>query len=118
MSSDIKRLEGRVLSRIEVSGDCVKFHSGANVYALAHEQMCCENVELAEVHGDWEDLVGTEILSAACRENQSDVGDRSQTWTFYRITTIKGAVTMRWLGESSGYYSESVHFYENSQGPY
>lgn len=87
-------------------------------FAMDHSQDCCESVKLYDVVGDVEDLINNPILQAeeviSSDSNEvrgAEIYD-SFTWTFYKLATIKGSVTLRWLGESNGYYSESVSFYE------
>lgn len=82
-------------------------------YQLYHEQDCCESVWLDDIVGELSDLCNTPILMAyeasqhlEPTENEYD----SITWTFYHVATIKGYVTLRWVGSSNGYYSERVSF--------
>jgi hypothetical protein len=85
------------------NGDCVVFY---------HSQACCESVAISEVHGDASDLVGEVLLSfeeaVSAQDEKPSEWAESWTWTFYHFRTIKGTVTVRWLGESNGWYSESV----------
>jgi hypothetical protein len=93
--------------------------SDGAVYRQHHDQDCCEDVRVEEVVGDLSDLIGSPVLQAeevSC-ENETPVGvalpndcDDSFTWTFYKLATIKGSVTIRWFGSSNGYYSEAVSF--------
>ena len=117
-------LVGKTLVKIEVSEnkDTVNIETAdGKKYMMAHSQDCCEYVRVYDVCGDLQDLIGSPILKAeesvSCNESPEGVshearGDDSFTWTFYILATIKGYVTIRWLGESNGYYSESVDFYE------
>jgi hypothetical protein len=90
-------------------------------FRMNHNQDCCEQVYIESIVGDLTDLLGTPILAADERESSGEGDppdahverhDESYTWTFYLLRTIKGSVTIRWLGESNGYYSESVGFAE------
>lgn len=91
--------------------DAVVFEleDGATLY-LSHNQDCCENVWLEDVVGDLEDLVDSPFAiteEVVEQEESSEWGD-SSTWTFYKLSTIKGSVTIRFCGTSNGYYSERV----------
>lgn len=88
--------------------------TGGKEYIFYHCQDCCESVGIEEVIGDLSDLVGSPILMAeevSCDSKETDWGD--ETWTFYKFSTLKGYVTVRWVGNSNGYYSTSVDFRVN-----
>jgi hypothetical protein len=137
-------LKGKTLTKIErVSGDVLLFTTDkGEMFKLYHDQSCCEFVTLEEVHGDFDDLLGTPVLLAeevvsdknrppkeilekmdpippsvlkavlgvAEEDDNDEYSSESNTWTFYKLSTIKGSVTLRWHGSSNGYYSERVDF--------
>ena len=88
-------------------------------YKLYHLQDCCEEVRIEDICGDLGDLIGEPLLRAevVTYDNTNPEGvpnieyqDDSFLWTFYKLDTRKGGVTIRWYGESNGYYSEEVEF--------
>jgi hypothetical protein len=89
-------------------------------FSLFHSQNCCESVDVEDVVGSISDLIGSPITLAdeasgdAVKAWPSELPPRqyveSATWTFYKLATVKGYVDIRWLGESNGYYGESVSF--------
>ena len=119
---NIEVLNGRKL--VEVTGlekgsDRVQFVcEDGSVWQQVHVQDCCESVSVEDIIGDPADLQDAVVVDA--RQETSDQDPEGWTppeyrdygilWTFYIIQTNKGAVTIRWLGESNGYYSESVDF--------
>ncbi len=85
-------------------------------FRMFHQQDCCESVYLYDICGNLDDLIGSKILKAEESTNyQEKFGVNltdSFTWTFYHISVFGASVTLRWLGESNGYYSESVTLQE------
>ena len=112
-------LVGKTLLNVENIGneELVFTLDTGEKYKLFHGQNCCESVSIEDITGELSDLIGTPILLAEEVTSETNpIGiikedqDSNFTWTFYKLATMKGYVTIRWYGESNGYYSESVDF--------
>lgn len=123
VNAKFEELKGKTLSKVDVlCVDTIVFTTTeGEVYELYHHQDCCENVTIDDICGDIQDLIGEPLLVAEEVVHEQDTtpdgvepydgyGIDSFTWTFYKLDTRKGGVTIRWFGESNGYYSESVDF--------
>lgn len=120
MEALFSELKGKTISSVHGfcagSGEITFKTTDGDEYNMWHSQDCCEQVTVDDICGDAQDILDSEILLA--EESTSDVNpegvhpdfQESFTWTFYKLSTIKGSVTIRWYGESNGYYSESVDF--------
>ena len=109
----INELQGKTMTSVEnIEEEILRFTlNTGEVYEFYHEQDCCESVYIEDIEGDLADLVGFPIeLAEEAVNYDDDTCSESCTWTYYRFRTVKGSVTVRWLGESNGYYSESVDF--------
>lgn len=109
-------LLGQTLTSVtgEVGGDSVIFKlDNGEKYVLNHVQDCCEDVRIKDISGDLLDLMGSPITKAEeVLNTHNPEKTESSTWTFYHLATIKGYVTIWWVGTSNGYYSEEVRFSE------
>ena len=136
---DINVLVGKTLSRVSKKDDeeIIFETTTGQQYRMYHRQDCCEIVTIEDIVGDLEDLVGSPIVLAEevsfgndetiepslldrrivdhliLRKLKEDsYSAESETWTFYKLATVRGYVDIRWYGSSNGYYSESVDFSE------
>ena len=112
MPTEFKDLEGRVITHIEgleKGSEVVKFITEDGlVCTMYHSQDCRESVTLEEIVGPVDALRGQKVLHAYETAHTHVAHWGSMTWTFYTIATVEGTVVLRWVGESNGYYSESV----------
>ncbi len=119
---DFSELQGLVLTEIVYSYNellsrdeepTVIFKSKDRKFIMAGDGDCCARAYLEDVCGDLQQLIGDPILLADGVANKMDqIGEKG--WFFYKLSTIKESVTMRWMYRSSGYegYSVKVSFEE------
>lgn len=109
-------LIGKTLKEVSAKDDEILFITvDGERYRQYHSQECCERVWLEDVCGNFNDLIGLPLLMADEASDREEIDDTedgydysSETWTFYKLATVKGYVTLRWYGKSNGYYSEKA----------
>ena len=113
-SINLKKLEGKTITAViyEESNESLLIHLNTHVLEMIHHQDCCETVYLADVVGSFEDLIGYPLLevSESIVDIESADAD-SSTASYYNFRTVKASVQLRWLGESNGFYSETINCY-------
>jgi hypothetical protein len=109
-------LQGQTIRAINVAeGDkSVSITTDQFVYVIDHEQDCCEQVRVFELQGDREFVLNKPIILAEEDNAAPDMDrdyrfDDSYTWTKFTLKTEAGEFSFWFLGESNGYYSESVN---------
>lgn len=114
---DINQMVGRVAKEINVRVDSngsseLEFIFEDKMKVLFHHDFhCCESVYIESITGSLCDLIFEPLLVAEEVSNEvvEDVDMcLEKRWTFYKFDTVKGGVTVRWIGESNGYYSTEV----------
>lgn len=117
-SEDIGLLVGKTIKKITDSSDELLFEcTDESAFRQYHMQDCCEQVVIYDINGGLHNLIGEEIVYASVYTDgdwPSDVPTpeclESFTWTIVTLKTANAEVVIRWLGQSNGYYSESVYF--------
>ena len=108
-------LRGQTLTKLDIDIDDVRIETLSAKYLLTHQQDCCESVTVVKVEGDPVSILNSPIILA--EEDSDEIPnwehyyDSSHTWTSFRLVAENGKEVKFWfLGQSNGYYSESVDF--------
>jgi len=105
---EIKEMVGKIFTSVKAEYDELIFENEEEKVTFYHDQDCCENVSIEEIHGELSDLEGEPLWVAEVITNDDSDSGWDEEWTFYVFRTNKGTVTVRWFGASNGYYSTSV----------
>ena len=116
-------LKGKTITSIQGSNsddsDTIITTSDGSIYTLTHIQDCCEHVRVYGSVGNIDDVLNEEVIAAEDTNPMDNPNApdykyyESATWSQFRIVTNKGTFEIWWLGESNGYYSETVSVIKN-----
>ena len=115
-------LVGEVLDAVDIDREenqiLLTTRSGRK-FLVYHEQDCCEKVAISGQDGNFDKLIGKPIVEARdfavdTGESESDYDSQTTTTLVFRVDDQ--TVISRWIGDSNGYYSESVDIAELISG--
>ena len=128
--TEIKNLVGKrvlAVNGLKAGSEAADFLlSDGSIFEMAYHHDCCASCDILDLDCEPADFIDQEILAAEevsseLRANgllgwfqehapADEYPPESYTWTFVKFTTPKGHFTIRWYGESNGYYSESPSY--------
>ena len=120
--AELSELIGAVVTEVSDKNALLTLYCrDGRVFRFIHHQDCCESVYLESQTPKRVKsvLAGYKIVQAESvssdkvgitDDEMNTADDESYTWTFYKIASTRGYLTLRFYGSSNGYYSESVDF--------
>lgn len=118
---EFSSLIGLVIKKIMVceAYPFISFHTDNDTFILHFNEICCDRGYIADICGDLKDLIGVPILDASFESNSSKVDisvDKDVCWAYYKLSTINGYVSIRWIADGYYFYGTEVIFSkENNQ---
>lgn len=119
---DAAALRGKTITSIvQIGSDRIEMATDdGKRYIMHHSQDCCESVFIHDIWGKLDSLIGSPLITASEETSPEwpagveipEYQPESYTWTIYRFAVEGHCVRIRWLGESNGWYSESVDIEE------
>ena len=119
---EFSALVGEVLDAVDIDREenqiLLTTRSGRK-FLVYHEQDCCETVAISGQDGNFDNLIGKPLIEARdfavdTGESESDYDSQTTTTLVFRVDDQ--TVISRWIGDSNGYYSESVDIAELING--
>ncbi len=102
---DFSTLIGKTFSRLEIIKDeapalFIATQCG-QLYGMSDLQQANTIVQIKNSEEELSELIGAKILEAGKTRNNESDADVSITWTYFKLLTDKGYVTITWRGEFS-----------------